>query len=144
MLNINVHGARRYALKKRVLKRWIYSHGYTQREVAKKLHMTTEKFKRKLSRKETFNMEQICRLVYLMGAREAFYEVPKVWDGIKPKDLIGIPWLLAFALRADGWYLRSDIIWHKLNCLPESTKDRPTKCHEYIFLLSKSPKYYYD
>ena len=72
------------------------------------------------------------------------YEVPKVWDGIKPKDLIGIPWLLAFALRADGWYLRSDIIWHKLNCLPESTKDRPTKCHEYIFLLSKSPKYYYD
>ena len=61
VLNINVHGARRYALKKRVLKRWIYSHGYTQREVAKKLHMTTEKFKRKLSRKETFNMEQICR-----------------------------------------------------------------------------------
>lgn len=54
VLNINVHGARRYALKKRVLKRWIYSHGYTQREVAKKLHMTTEKFKRKLSRKETF------------------------------------------------------------------------------------------
>ena len=75
VLNINVHGARRYALKKRVLKRWIYSHGYTQREVAKKLHMTTEKFKRKLSRKETFNMEQICRLVYLMGAREAFYVI---------------------------------------------------------------------
>jgi len=72
------------------------------------------------------------------------YEVPKKWEGIKPKDLIGIPWMLAFALRARGWYLRSDIIWHKRNCLPESAKDRPTKCHEYIFLLSKSRKYYYD
>ena len=72
------------------------------------------------------------------------YEVPKKWEGIKPKDLIGIPWMLAFALRSRGWYLRSDIIWHKRNCLPESAKDRPTKCHEYIFLLSKSRKYYYD
>lgn len=65
-------------------------------------------------------------------------------DGIKPKDLIGIPWMLAFALRADGWYLRQDIIWHKPNPMPESVTDRCTKSHEYIFLLSKSPKYYYD
>jgi len=64
--------------------------------------------------------------------------------GLKPKDLIGIPWMVAFALRADGWYLRSDIIWHKPNPMPESVKDRPTKAHEYIFMLSKSPKYYYD
>jgi DNA modification methylase len=65
-------------------------------------------------------------------------------DGLKPKDLIGIPWMVAFALRADGWYLRSDIIWHKPNCMPESVTDRPTKSHEYLFLLSKSKKYYYD
>src|SRR5574343_1554321 len=65
-------------------------------------------------------------------------------DGIKPKDLIGIPWMLAFALRADGWYLRQDIIWHKPNPMPESVRDRCTKAHEYIFLLSKSERYYYD
>jgi hypothetical protein len=65
-------------------------------------------------------------------------------DGIKPKDLIGIPWMLAFALRADGWYLRQDIIWHKPNPMPESVTDRCTKAHEYIFLMSKSQKYYYD
>ena len=64
--------------------------------------------------------------------------------GCKPKDLIGIPWILAFALRADGWYLRQDIIWHKPNPMPESVQDRCTKAHEYIFLLSKSQKYYYD
>jgi DNA modification methylase len=64
--------------------------------------------------------------------------------GLKPKDLIGIPWMLAFALRADGWYLRQDIIWHKPNPMPESVRDRCTKSHEYIFLLSKSGKYYYD
>ena len=63
---------------------------------------------------------------------------------LKPKDLIGIPWMAAFALRADGWYLRSDIIWHKPNPMPESVKDRPTKAHEYVFLLSKSARYYYD
>lgn len=67
-----------------------------------------------------------------------------IHDEIKTKDLIGIPWMLAFALRADGWYLRQDIIWHKPNAMPESVKDRCTKSHEYIFLLSKSPKYYYD
>lgn len=65
-------------------------------------------------------------------------------SSLKPKDLIGIPWRLAFALQADGWYLRSDIIWHKPNAMPESVKDRPTKCHEYLFLLSKNKKYYYD
>lgn len=65
-------------------------------------------------------------------------------EGIKQKDLIGIPWMLAFALREDGWYLRQDIIWHKPNPMPESVKDRCTKSHEYIFLLSKSPKYYFD
>jgi DNA modification methylase len=64
--------------------------------------------------------------------------------GCKPKDLIGIPWLLAFALRADGWYLRQDIIWHKPNPMPESVTDRCTKAHEYIFLMSKKQKYYYD
>lgn len=65
-------------------------------------------------------------------------------NGLKPKDLIGIPWMLAFALRADGWYLRQDIIWAKPNPMPESVKDRCTKSHEYIFLLSKSSRYYYD
>ena len=65
-------------------------------------------------------------------------------DGLKEKDLIGIPWMLAFALRADGWYLRQDIIWQKPNPMPESVQDRCTKSHEYIFLMSKSPKYYYD
>jgi DNA modification methylase len=64
--------------------------------------------------------------------------------GLKQKDLIGIPWMLAFALRADGWYLRQDIIWHKPNPMPESVRDRCTKAHEYIFLLSKSERYYYD
>lgn len=64
--------------------------------------------------------------------------------GLKNKDLIGIPWLVAFALRADGWYLRQDIIWHKPNPMPESVTDRCTKAHEYIFLLSKSGKYYFD
>ena len=64
--------------------------------------------------------------------------------GLKPKDLCGIPWMLAFALRDDGWYLRSDIIWHKPNPMPESVTDRPGKAHEYLFLLSKKSSYYYD
>ncbi|RZI25022.1 site-specific DNA-methyltransferase [Pseudomonas sp. 770NI] len=64
--------------------------------------------------------------------------------GLKQKDLMGIPWRLAFALQDDGWYLRQDIIWHKPNPMPESTRDRCTKSHEYLFLLSKSPRYYYD
>lgn len=69
---------------------------------------------------------------------------PPVCDSLKPKDLVGIPWMLAFALRADGWYLRSDIIWSKPNPMPESVTDRPTKAHEYIFLLSKSERYFYN
>jgi DNA modification methylase len=80
-----------------------------------------------------------------MSAKGSSYNRPfKTVDGLKSKDLIGIPWMLAFALRADGWYLRSEIIWQKPNPMPESIKDRPTKAHEQIFLLSKSPKYYYD
>lgn len=67
-----------------------------------------------------------------------------VVSNLKPKDLMGIPWMLAFALRSDGWYLRQDIIWHKPNVIPESVKDRCTKSHEYIFLLSKSAKYFFD
>jgi site-specific DNA-methyltransferase (cytosine-N4-specific) len=65
-------------------------------------------------------------------------------EGLKPKDLVGIPWRLAFALQSAGWYLRADIVWEKVNCTPESVKDRPTRSHEYIFLLSKSLRYYYD
>jgi len=65
-------------------------------------------------------------------------------EGLKEKDLIGIPWMLAFALRADGWYLRQDIIWNKPNPMPESVRDRCTKSHEYIFLLSKNQNYYFD
>ena len=65
-------------------------------------------------------------------------------DGLKPKDLVGIPWRVAFALQADGWYLRQDIVWNKPNPMPESVQDRCTKSHEYVFLLSKRPKYYYD
>ena len=65
-------------------------------------------------------------------------------DGLKPKDLVGMPWRIAFALQADGWYLRSDIIWSKPNPMPESVTDRPTKSHEYVFLLSKRPRYFYD
>ena len=75
-------------------------------------------------------------------AREGIYT--KGGEGLKAKDLVGIPWRVAFALQADGWYLRQDIIWHKPNPMPESVTDRCTKSHEYIFLLSKSPKYYYD
>jgi DNA modification methylase len=68
----------------------------------------------------------------------------KRYTGLKPKDLIGIPWMVAFALRDDGWYLRSDIIWAKPNPMPESVTDRPTKMHEYLFLMAKSERYFYD
>jgi site-specific DNA-methyltransferase (adenine-specific) len=64
--------------------------------------------------------------------------------GLKPKDLLGVPWRIAFALQSDGWYLRSDIIWNKPNAMPESVKDRPTRAHEYMFMLTKNEKYYYD
>ena len=70
-------------------------------------------------------------------ARGMSYRAPTP-DGLKPKDLIGIPWRVAFALQEDGWYLRADNIWHKPNCQPESVKDRPTRSHEYLFLLTKS------
>jgi len=76
------------------------------------------------------------------GKREA--RPNRLVGGLKEKDLIGIPWMLAFALRADGWYLRQDIIWSKPNPMPESVQDRCTKAHEYIFLLSKGPRYYFD
>ena len=77
------------------------------------------------------------------GKRWGGGNIPSIGD-LKPKDMIGIPWMLAFALRADGWYLRQDIIWAKPNPMPESVTDRCTKSHEYIFLLSKAQRYYYD
>lgn len=83
-------------------------------------------------------VSQATRGAVLRGKRRA----PPM--GLKQKDLMGIPWRLAFALQDDGWYLRQDIIWHKPNPMPESTRDRCTKSHEYVFLLSKSPRYYYD
>jgi site-specific DNA-methyltransferase (cytosine-N4-specific) len=76
-------------------------------------------------------------------ARGMSYRPPNP-EGLKDKELIGIPWRLAFALQADGWYLRSDIIWYKPNCQPESVKDRPTRSHEHVFLLTKNEQYYYD
>ena len=91
----------------------------------------TEKSKIQMDSKGTINLTNVPSLKGYVG-------------GYKDKDLIGIPWMLAFALRADGWYLRQDIIWAKTNCMPESVKDRCTKSHEYIFLLTKSPKYFYD
>lgn len=69
---------------------------------------------------------------------------PDTPEGLKPKDLIGIPWRLAFALQADGWYLRSDIVWNKPNAMPESVRDRPSRSHEFVFMLTKSERYYYD
>ena len=81
---------------------------------------------------------------YPQGRNGQSVSVARKAAGCKQKDLIGIPWLLAFSLRADGWYLRSDIIWQKENPMPESCKDRPTRCYEHIFLLTKEKKYYYD
>ncbi|MDI2588073.1 site-specific DNA-methyltransferase [Psychrobacillus sp. NEAU-3TGS] len=78
------------------------------------------------------------------GQFKGIVKLPKIMNGLKPKDLIGLPWRVAFALQQDGWYLRQDIIWNKPNAMPESVTDRPTKSDEYIFLLSKSPKYFYD
>jgi DNA modification methylase len=85
-----------------------------------------------------------------LGIKNATWDAHKIGakgkniKGLKKKDLVGIPWRVAFALQSDGWYLRQDIIWHKPNPMPESVTDRCTKAHEYIFLLSKSPKYYFD
>lgn len=92
--------------------------------------------------------EQACRKSTLAGGKGnniACKDQPnKIVSGLKPKDLVGVPWMLAFALRTDGWYLRQDIIWSKNSVMPESVKDRCTKSHEYIFLLSKNQKYYYN
>ena len=79
-----------------------------------------------------------------MTAKLGSVRIRRSSGSAKPKDLLGIPWMLAFALRADGWYLRSDIIWHKPNPMPESVTDRPTSAHEHVFLLSKQPSYFYD
>jgi DNA modification methylase len=76
--------------------------------------------------------------------RAQLYGARKVKHGLKPKDMVGIPWRVAFALQADGWWLRSDVIWSKPNPMPESVRDRPTKAHEYVFLFSKRSSYYYD
>lgn len=81
---------------------------------------------------------------YLFTPDNPAADMPVTWDGVKPKDMVGIPWMLAFALRADGWHLRSDIIWHKPNALPHSVKDRPVSSYEHIFLLAKSKTYYFD
>jgi DNA modification methylase len=83
------------------------------------------------------------KLMHLEGKQPRMLKLPE-GSNIKAKDLVGIPWMLAFALRADGWYLRQEIIWAKPNPMPESVTDRCTKSHESIFLLSKSPKYYFD
>ncbi len=82
--------------------------------------------------------------VYIPDADSPQALLPKVPPGLKPKDLVGIPWRVAFALQADGWWLRSDIIWAKPNPMPESVTDRPTKSHEYLFLLTKRANYFYD
>lgn len=81
---------------------------------------------------------------YLSGRTEQVSALSRMMGGYKAKDMLGIPWMLAFSLRAGGWYLRSDIIWRKRNTMPESCKDRPTRCYEHIFLLSKSRMYYYN
>ena len=96
------------------------------------------------SGKGAWDNKEVQKEVYVPDKDSPQCKLKKVPQGLKPKDLVGIPWRVAFALQADGWYLRSDIIWHKPNALPESVTDRPTKAHEYIFLLSKSQKYYYD
>lgn len=88
------------------------------------------------------NSQFLDRSAARLGVREQ--KASKVAGGLKPKDLCGIPWRLALALQADGWYLRSDIIWAKPNPMPESVTDRPTKAHEYLFMLAKSEKYFFD
>lgn len=104
------------------------------------------------SRKDKEELERDAKRAKEKGYPTQAFSGYKGWDratntavnGLKPKDLCGIPWRLALALQADGWYLRSDIIWSKPNPMPESVTDRPTKAHEYLFLLTKSPKYFYD
>ena len=97
-------------------------------------------------RREGMDTDGAFRISKTLGQRGLTYaeKKPIPPPGLKPKDLVGIPWRVAFALQADGWYLRQDIIWHKPNPMPESVTDRCTKAHEYIFLLAKSTRYYYD
>lgn len=83
------------------------------------------------------------KLLHMEGVQKRMLKIP-AGSGLKQKDLVGIPWRVAFALQADGWYLRSDVVWHKPNPMPESVTDRPTRAHEFVFLLSKSEKYFYD
>lgn len=96
------------------------------------------------SGKGAWSAKDVQKEVYVPVPGSAQTKMLKTWDGIKAKDMIGIPWMLAFALRTDGWWLRQDIIWEKGNAMPESVRDRCTRSHEYIFMLSKSPKYFYD
>jgi len=96
------------------------------------------------SGKGIWNNPKLNKQTYKPTSADGIADVPTVFGSIKNKDLMGIPWMLAFALREDGWYLRQDIIWHKPNAMPESVRDRCTKAHEYIFLLSKSKKYYFN
>jgi DNA modification methylase len=96
------------------------------------------------SGKGAWDNKEVQKEVYVPDKDSPQCKLKKVPQGLKPKDLVGIPWMVAFALRADGWYLRQDIIWHKPNPMPESVTDRCTKSHEYIFLFSKSPQYYFD
>ena len=96
------------------------------------------------SGKGAWDNKEVQKEVYVPDKDSPQCKLKKVPQGLKPKDLIGIPWMVAFALRADGWYLRQDIIWHKPNPMPESVTDRCTKAHEYIFLLTKRKKYFYD
>jgi len=96
------------------------------------------------SGKGAWDNKEVQKEIYVPDKDSPQCKLKKVPQGLKPKDLVGIPWMVAFALRADGWYLRQDIIWHKPNAMPESVTDRPTKAHEYIFLLSKRKRYFYD
>jgi DNA modification methylase len=96
------------------------------------------------SGKGAWDNKEVQKEVYVPDKDSPQCKLKKVPQGLKPKDLVGIPWMVAFALRADGWYLRSDIIWAKPNPMPESVTDRPTRAHEYIFLLAKAKRYFYD
>lgn len=96
------------------------------------------------SGKGAWNNKNGQKETYVLDPGSAPTKMPRTFDGIKAKDLMGIPWMLAFALRANGWYLRQDIIWQKPNPMPESVRDRCTKSYEHIFLLSKCPRYYFD
>lgn len=98
----------------------------------------------KKGRRKDGSYSQNATTIESEGQINSVLKPTKIAQGLKPKDLIGIPWMLAFALRADGWYLRSDIIWNKPNVMPESVKDRCTKSYEHVFMFAKSRRYYFD